>query len=58
MAATLGGRAAANASTENGRYRRTVRTPTRSPVETSESTVVRAVCAPDPMRTITRSGYG
>ncbi len=56
--ATVGGNAARKASAGNGRKRRIVTTPTRSPRPQRYSTVSRVVSAPDPMTTTTRSASG
>ena len=52
---TLAGRAAARASAGNGRYSRTVTSPTRSPPAHSASTASAAAPAPEPISTSTRS---
>ncbi len=54
----VGGRAASSASAGNGRYSRTVATPTFSPRAARYSAVCPAVCAPEPMITSTRSASG
>ncbi len=52
------GSAARNSAAGNGRYSRIFRTPTRSPLDRSQSTVSCATSAPDPMATTTRSACG
>ncbi len=58
MPVTVGGRAARNASTGNGRYSRIVSMPTFSPRRTSSSTVSARQPADDPIATTTRSASG
>ena len=58
MARTVAGSAATRAEVSNGRYSRTVTTPTFSPASRSASTVSRTVSDPEPITTITRSASG
>jgi hypothetical protein len=55
---TVAGNAAMKCSTEKGRYRRTLTTPTFSPRVARYSTVSWAASAPEPINTITRSASG
>jgi hypothetical protein len=55
---TLAGSAATKLSIENGRYKRTLRSPTFSPAAVSASTVSWATSAPEPIMTMTRSASG
>ncbi len=58
MALTVGGSALTNWSSGNGRYSRTLRTPTFSPPALSHSTASWVTSAPLPITTMTRSASG
>ena len=55
---TVSGSAASTAGAGTGRYSRICSTPTRSPAAVRCATVSRAVCAPEPITTSTRSAAG
>ena len=58
MTLTVCGNACRKCSTENGRNKRTLTTPTFSPCAVKYLTVEATVSAPEPMMMITRSASG